>query len=179
MGISRSKGPSPSPTKEKVTGTAPPRRERPSRRVEKTLVPVDVAMTTLEQDIYARMGISPLIKTEYADQDPRSFMVSVVTAGAALEGNTNGSGSLVNAVITTVDNGDNGDNVPSDGLTIVSEVTAPTPVIEQPREETVEPEQVVLPQLDDETPAAPVAEESAPIETKKRPGRRRRRSSAE
>ncbi|QHU98780.1 Rne/Rng family ribonuclease [Synechocystis sp. CACIAM 05] len=179
VGISRSKGPSPSPTKEKVTGTAPPRRERPSRRVEKTLVPVDVAMTTLEQDIYARMGISPLIKTEYADQDPRSFMVSVVTAGAALEGNTNGSGSLVNAVITTVDNGDNGDNVPIDGLTIVSEVTAPTPVIEQPREETVEPEQVVLPQLDDETPASPVAEESAPIETKKRPGRRRRRSSAE
>ncbi|MEB3161455.1 MAG: Rne/Rng family ribonuclease, partial [Synechocystis sp.] len=38
---------------------AAPRRERPARRVEKPLVPVNVTMTSLEQELYARMGISP------------------------------------------------------------------------------------------------------------------------
>ncbi|UAJ72312.1 ribonuclease E/G [Synechocystis sp. PCC 7339] len=179
VGVARSKSTNPSPTKEKASGTAPPRRERPSRRVEKTLVPVDVTMTTLEQDIYARMGISPLVKTEYADQDPRSFVVSVVTAGTtAPEENINGNGSQVNTIITAVDNGDNSpDDASSDGPTITSEVTAP--VIEQPANATVAQEKVDLPQLNNEASSAAVAEVSAPTETKKRPGRRRRRSSAE
>lgn len=50
--------------------------------------------------------------------------------GVVLEGNINGSGSLVNVVIIMVDNGDNGDNVFSDGLIIVFEVIVLILVIE-------------------------------------------------
>lgn len=57
-------------------------------------------------------------------------MVLVVMVGVVLEGNINGSGSLVNVVIIMVDNGDNGDNVFSDGLIIVFEVIVLILVIE-------------------------------------------------
>ncbi|AIE74592.1 MULTISPECIES: Rne/Rng family ribonuclease [unclassified Synechocystis] len=177
LGTSRSKGASPTATKEKPATIAPQRRERPARRVEKPLVPLDIAMTPLEQDIYARMGISPLIKTEYADQDPRSFVVSVITAGTSSGAEVNGNGGQVGASTHLLDNG-NGS--PDEVKTVLTEVETAS-VEEQGKEtnETMDQEKGDLPISIDDTQSSPKAEVSVPVETKKRPGRRRRRSSAE
>ena len=56
---------------------------RTSRRDEANLEKVAVEMTTLEQEMYALMGISPLIKAdgEFKDKDPKSVMVYVKMPG--------------------------------------------------------------------------------------------------
>ncbi len=56
---------------------------RASRRDEANLETVSVEMSPLEQEIYALMGISPLIYTEKEVEDPRSVLVYVKTPGEA------------------------------------------------------------------------------------------------
>ncbi len=58
---------------------------RSLRREEATLEKVSVEMTQLEQEIYALMGISPLVHAEKEVEDPRSVMVYVKTPGEATE----------------------------------------------------------------------------------------------
>ncbi len=56
---------------------------RTSRRDEANLEKVAVEMTALEQEMYALMGISPLVKAdgEFKDKDPKSVMVYVKMPG--------------------------------------------------------------------------------------------------
>ena len=54
---------------------------RSSRRDEANLEKVTVEMTALEQEMYALMGISPLVKTEQEFKDPKSVLVYVKTPG--------------------------------------------------------------------------------------------------
>ncbi len=58
---------------------------RSSRREEATLETVSVEMTELEQEIYALMGISPLVHAEKDLENRRSVMVYVKTPGEATE----------------------------------------------------------------------------------------------
>ncbi|MGK7925055.1 MAG: Rne/Rng family ribonuclease [Spirulina sp.] len=57
--------------------------ERYERRVTRRETPppekIAVEMTTLEQDVYALMGISPLVRLEREVKDPRSVMLSIST----------------------------------------------------------------------------------------------------
>lgn len=54
---------------------------RSPRRESVPLETIEVEMTPLEQNVYALMGISPLIRAKREVKDPKSVMVSVVTAG--------------------------------------------------------------------------------------------------
>ena len=54
---------------------------RSSRRDEATLEKVTVEMGEIEQEIYALMGVSPLVYAEQASQDPKSVLVYVKKPG--------------------------------------------------------------------------------------------------
>ncbi|MEA5510188.1 Rne/Rng family ribonuclease [Crocosphaera sp. UHCC 0190] len=59
---------------------AEPRRERGQRHIRREEVPmekVSVEMTPVEQDVYALMGISPLVRLNQEFKDPKSVLVSV------------------------------------------------------------------------------------------------------
>ncbi|MGB0560434.1 MAG: Rne/Rng family ribonuclease [Spirulinaceae cyanobacterium] len=68
-----------SPSNRYSSGRSPRREPQPMETVE-------VEMTPLEQNVYALMGISPLIKVEREFKDPKSVMVSVVTPGVTIPG---------------------------------------------------------------------------------------------
>jgi ribonuclease E len=56
------------------------RRERLPRHLRREEVPVErvsVEMTPVEQDVYALMGISPLVRVEQEFKDPKSVLISV------------------------------------------------------------------------------------------------------
>ncbi len=57
---------------------------RSSRREEVPLEKVVVEMTELEQEIYALMGVSPLVRLEGEFKDPKSVMVYVTKPGETL-----------------------------------------------------------------------------------------------
>ncbi|MEB3229052.1 MAG: Rne/Rng family ribonuclease [Synechocystis sp.] len=152
--------------KDKDTAAAPSppsRRERPARRVEKPLVPVNVTMTGLEQELYARMGISPLLKTDYPLQEAKSYAVSVFTPDEK-PGETA-------AAVQEIRNGNP-----------ISSPLTPTP---EAKESTSREESTVPPTdngsglTSSALNSEPPAPTTPPLETKKRPGRRRRRPSAE
>jgi ribonuclease E len=50
---------------------------RPSRRDETNLETVSLEMTELEQEVYALMGISPLVKLDQEFKDPKSVIVLI------------------------------------------------------------------------------------------------------
>ncbi|HAC65474.1 MAG TPA: ribonuclease E/G [Cyanothece sp. UBA12306] len=57
-----------------------PKKERGHRQLRREEIPlekVSVEMTPLEQDVYALMGISPLVRLEQEFKDPKSVLVSV------------------------------------------------------------------------------------------------------
>ncbi|MFM7578149.1 MAG: hypothetical protein ACKO5Q_14580, partial [Microcystaceae cyanobacterium] len=56
------------------------RRERPARREEVARERVVVELTPKEQDVFALMGVSPLLKLDRDFKDPKSVIVSVRTA---------------------------------------------------------------------------------------------------
>ncbi len=58
---------------------------RSSRREEVPLEKVVVEMTELEQEIYALMGVSPLVRLEGEFKDPKSVMVYVTKLGETLD----------------------------------------------------------------------------------------------
>ena len=69
---------------ESTNGGGGERRERPptrTRREEAPLEKVSVEMSPLEQDIYALMGVSPLIRLDKEFKDPKAVMVSVRQIG--------------------------------------------------------------------------------------------------
>jgi ribonuclease E len=155
-----------------------PRRERPARRVEKPLVPVNVTMTSLEQELYARMGISPLLKTDYPVQELKSFAVSVFTpdeepAKLAALPQPVGEPDLEPMATT------NGN--PPTPVADLGEIAAPEPkisiaAITKPTDRGSE---VALTPVNPEPEFQPVVINPPVIDVKKRLGRRRRRSSAE
>ncbi|BAZ46665.1 ribonuclease E [Chondrocystis sp. NIES-4102] len=57
---------------------------RSPRREEANLEKVTVEMSALEQEVYALMGVSPLIYAEQQDKDPRTVMVYVKQPGEEL-----------------------------------------------------------------------------------------------
>ncbi|MGK7881804.1 MAG: Rne/Rng family ribonuclease [Crocosphaera sp.] len=67
-------------TEENNESSSENRRERVPRHLRREEVPVErvsVEMTPLEQDVYALMGISPLVRVEQEFKDPKSVLVSV------------------------------------------------------------------------------------------------------
>ncbi len=54
---------------------------RSSRREEATLEKVSVEMSKLEQEMYALMGVSPLIRLEKEFKDPKSVLIKIKTPG--------------------------------------------------------------------------------------------------
>ncbi|MGH2414013.1 MAG: Rne/Rng family ribonuclease, partial [Microcystaceae cyanobacterium] len=54
---------------------------RTSRREEVPLEKVSVEMTPIEQDVYALMGISPLVRLNREFKDPKSVLISVKLPG--------------------------------------------------------------------------------------------------
>jgi ribonuclease E len=57
-----------------------PKKERIQRHIRREEVPIEkvsVEMTPLEQDVYALMGISPLVRVEREFKDPKSVFVSI------------------------------------------------------------------------------------------------------
>ncbi len=78
---SNQRGKTPESEKEKTEkdSALSSRSEKPTRRKDKPLVPISVVMSELEQSLYAEMGLSPLVKTEYQDDDPKNFAIQVVT----------------------------------------------------------------------------------------------------
>lgn len=76
----------PSKSEESRSGYERKERGRGYRREEIKVETVQVEMTPLEQDVYALMGISPLVRLpEYLDKDPRSVMVQVYAPGESLK----------------------------------------------------------------------------------------------
>ncbi|MGK7944737.1 MAG: Rne/Rng family ribonuclease [Microcystaceae cyanobacterium] len=79
--------PTPSKTASTTNGNAPvteerERKERPYRNYRQEEAPkeqISVEMTPLEQDIYALMGISPIVRLDEPIKDPKSVIVSVKT----------------------------------------------------------------------------------------------------
>jgi ribonuclease E len=61
---------------------------RSSRRDESQLEKITVEMTELEQDIYALMGVSPLVHLNQEMKDPRSVMVYVKTTNESTSNGT-------------------------------------------------------------------------------------------
>jgi ribonuclease E len=62
------------------------RKERPSRIARREEIPIEnvpVEMTALEQDVYAWMGVSPLVRLNREFRDPKSVIVSVKLPGEA------------------------------------------------------------------------------------------------
>lgn len=59
----------------------PERRERIIRREEIPIERVSVEMTPLEQDVYALMGVSPLVRLDREFKDPKSVIISVRAPG--------------------------------------------------------------------------------------------------
>lgn len=81
---------SPVTTKEPVLDVEVPeveeRKERPQkapRREENPVEKISIEMTPIEQDIYALMGISPLIRLNREFKDPKSAIVSIKLPGEA------------------------------------------------------------------------------------------------
>jgi ribonuclease E len=59
----------------------PERRERIIRREDIPVERVSVEMTPLEQDVYALMGVSPLVRLDREFKDPKSVIVTVRSPG--------------------------------------------------------------------------------------------------
>ena len=59
----------------------PERRERIIRRDDIPVERVSVEMTPLEQDVYALMGVSPLVRLDREFKDPKSVLVTVRSPG--------------------------------------------------------------------------------------------------
>ena len=84
---------------------------RSSRREEATLEKVSVEMSKLEQEMYALMGVSPLIRLEKEFKDPKSVLIKIKTPGE--------------------DNGDNG---------VESTATKPTVSLDSVKVEDTQPQ---------------------------------------
>ena len=54
---------------------------RSSRREEVTLEKISVEMSKLEQEMYALMGVSPLVRLEREFKDPKSVLIQIKTPG--------------------------------------------------------------------------------------------------
>lgn len=117
-------------TAEKVEVAAPEeRKDRPYRtfRPEETAKEeILVEMTPLEQDVYALMGISPIVKLEKEIKDPKSVIVSVKTTNDEEKQENpsliNSSPQVVEAPKTVLDFSDNlSTQEPSTTISEVSE----------------------------------------------------------
>jgi ribonuclease E len=144
------------------------RRERPARRAEKSLVPVNVTMTSLEQELYARMGISPLLKTDYPLHESKSYRVAVFTPDEQPEKTIDQSVTVSNGTHPSTPSATH----PAEPTVSAGEGEKP---VEAPPSLDLDSPLVVL----ETTPPSSSVVSAAAVETKKRPGRRRRRPSAE
>lgn len=73
------------PTEERKSRTP----TRAIRREEVNLEKVTVEMTELEQEVYALMGVSPLVRTDRTFKDPKSVLVYLKTPGQDDNGTQN------------------------------------------------------------------------------------------
>ncbi|GAB4239453.1 MAG: Rne/Rng family ribonuclease [Stanieria sp.] len=73
---------------------------RPSRRDETNLEKVAVEMTDLEQEVYALMGISPLIRLEREFKDPKSVLVLIQNPNDANQATATNETESVQELVT-------------------------------------------------------------------------------
>jgi ribonuclease E len=151
------------------------RRGRSRRETNKSVEPpevVAVEMTPEEQDVYAWMGISPLVLAQQEVKNPKSAVISVVLPGEApaqIELRQDAAPTKVNLV----------DASPSGNGAAIG-TTTPGPILRESREaansERTSPVATTVPDAPDVEPS----EETAEIEADGSPivRRRRRRSSA-
>jgi ribonuclease E len=152
------------------------RRGRSRRETNKSVEPpevVAVEMTPEEQDVYAWMGISPLVLAQQEVKNPKSAVISVVLPGEApapIELRQDASPNKVDLV-----------DAPSPGNGTAVGTTTPGPILRESREAAAAGERpssvaTVAPDVPDVEPA----EEAAETESDGSPivRRRRRRSSA-
>ncbi|BFM40300.1 Rne/Rng family ribonuclease [Synechocystis sp. LKSZ1] len=155
-------------------------RERSPRREEAVVERVTVEMTPLEQEIYALMGISPLIRLEQSFKDPKSVIVSVQTPGSSATAETSVEpapttvttpNKVINLTTLEPRSGDRPRSLRQDSpLSETRSIPSPKPKVTLPVPES-KPSTIVSPSLD----TSPTAEET---EEKSGTRRRRRRSSA-
>ena len=156
----------------------------PSRRAPREEVPLEkvvVEMTEFEQEIYALMGVSPLVRLEQEFKDPKSVLVYVSKPGETLELETETKESVATAEPVT----ESKELVLKPAATVITqssildtlEAITEEPDPEEP-EETVVAESIPEPESTEEEPVVPIPEET-PAETPNPRRRRRRRSSAQ
>ncbi|MEM8639818.1 MAG: Rne/Rng family ribonuclease [Cyanobacteria bacterium P01_G01_bin.54] len=150
-----------SPSSRYSSGRSPRRESQPMETVE-------VEMTPLEQNVYALMGISPLVKVDRESKDPKLVMVSVVTPGEAKPT------SRVSAAV--------GEPVPRRAVTrpLALEDT-PSPLPETPlpvSQAPPEPPREVRAAVTMPIPTSPLEPDELPPSHQPLPRRRRRRSSS-
>jgi ribonuclease E len=165
--------------KEPVVAAEVEERRGRSRRESKPVEPpenVMVEMTPEEQEVYAWMGVSPLVLSQQDIKNPKSALISVVLPGEA---------PPVQLVVDVPD-------IPSEEVTILGVVTEPevfisSPPVEEKKERAVAAPVKITPKLPEvlleskESEVEPEIELKAEVEAEPDNGvvrRRRRRSSA-
>ena len=156
---------------------------RSPRRDEAALEKVTVEMDELEQEIYALMGVSPLIYAEQADVDPKSVLVYVKQPGEELE-QVEPEVSSENEVESSKTSKKPKTRGRKPKVKVEPEAAEPQAEVAEP--ETVEPEVEPEVELEEAEPQAEIAEPEAvepetvepEPDTKNVRRRRRRRSSA-
>lgn len=162
---------------ERSSGRSAGRREKSAPEAPQV---ISVEMTTEEQDVYALMGISPLVLATQTIKDPKSVIVSVSLPGESLRSSSGDNGAathvalpLISAPVTA----------PAAPVTAV-----PAPVLSSTAPALEESPPVEVPELveqEDEAPsasAAPVVDQETEseelTEDSSSPRRRRRRRSS-
>lgn len=143
---------------------------RSSRRDETNLEKVTVEMEDLEQEIYALMGVSPLVYANQESTDPKSVLVYVKKPGEEL---TTTDSETITKDLTSEETGVERKPKTRGRKAKVQKQSEPEPLVQDQVEPVVEPEITVESEL--------FVEPETTVETEPEPSnarRRRRRSSA-
>ena len=145
---------------------------RSSRRDEATLEKVTVEMGELEQEIYALMGVSPLIYAKKEELDPKSVVVYVKKPGEELPELE----ATTNLVEKTPSEEENKPKIQGKKIRSKTQAEPVSEVASEPVEESIDSEsvaEVASESVEDSAEASPEVEDTSKVRR-----RRRRRSSA-
>lgn len=144
-----------------------------SRRDEANLEKVTIEMGQLEQEIYALMGVSPLVYANEAQKDPKSVLVYVKKPGEKLEDSEAESGSSEDIATTTAEDTTDSTEKKTQTKTRTRRTKSKTKT-EPVAAETATESQLIESQLTESQLLEPETQEETPTKVR----RRRRRSSA-
>jgi ribonuclease E len=148
-----------------------PPQNKPTRAPIEPPERLSVAMSDLEKEAYAWMGVSPLIKLEQEVRNPRTAIVTIVPLGTVLEELGSSLANVLEAIEESVEN-DSDENFDDEVLDLQEPASPPVDFDDVP-----EPVVAMVPSLPVVMPeVVTVVEEESSAELANR--RRRRRSSA-